>query len=215
MSDVPLGAFLSGGVDSSAVVAFMAQAMHRPVKTFSVGFADAQFDERPFAREIAELYGTDHTELTIDSQVTAMLPRIAAQYDEPFGDSSAVPSYAIAELTRQHVTVVLNGDGADETFAGYDWYKMDRMIQRGEILPVRLRKGFAGLMRRLPKNGDRSKIFWKLYRLARSLELCRHHADTLNGPSTSDRGARQRLYSPAFQETVSGNRSGQFVCLFV
>ena len=80
-----------------------------------------------------------------------MLPRIAAQYDEPFGDSSALPSYAIAELTRQHVTVVLNGDGADETFAGYDWYKMDRMIQRGEILPVRLRKGFAGLCGACPK----------------------------------------------------------------
>ena len=214
VSDVPLGAFLSGGVDSSAVVAFMAQAMDRPVKTFSVGFADAQFDERPFAREIAQLYGTDHTELVIDAQVTDMLPRIAAQYDEPFGDSSAVPSYAIAELTRQHVTVVLNGDGADETFAGYDWYKMDRLIQRGEILPVKLRRGFAGLMQRLPKNGDRNNIFWKINRLAEVLALSpsRRYAQWTEhfGPR-----ARQRLYSPAFQATVLGiDPDNLYACLF-
>ena len=118
ISEVPLGAFLSGGVDSSAVVIQMAAAMDRPVRTFSVGFGAEAFDERPFARQVSERYGTDHTELVVEAPVRDILSRLAWHYDEPFGDSSAVPSFAIAELTRQYVTVVLNGDGADESFAG-------------------------------------------------------------------------------------------------
>jgi len=201
VSDVPLGAFLSGGVDSSAVVIHMAEAMDRPVRTFSVGFGDASFDERPFARQLAERYETDHTELVVDAPVTDILSRLVWHYDEPFGDSSAVPSYAIAELTRQHVTVVLNGDGADETFAGYDWYKMDRFIQRGEILPLRLRQRFAALTQGLSANGDKKATAWKIARLAEVLALpsSRRYAQWTEhfGPQ-----ARQRLYSPTFKETV-------------
>ena len=201
VSDVPLGAFLSGGVDSSAVVIHMAEAMDRPVRTFSVGFGDIRFDERVYARQVAERYGTDHTELVVEAPVTDILSRLVWHYDEPFGDSSAVPSYAIAELTRQHVTVVLNGDGADETFAGYDWYKMDRWIQRGEFLPLRLRQWFAGLMQRFPANGSKSGPRWKLTRLAEVLALppSRRYAQWTEhfGPK-----ARERLYSSAFKESV-------------
>jgi asparagine synthase (glutamine-hydrolysing) len=100
VSDVPLGAFLSGGIDSSAVVAYMAQAMNRPVRTFCVGFDDAKFDERPYARMVADKFKTEHAELVVQAPVAEILPRLIWHYDEPFGDSSAVPSYAIAQLTR-------------------------------------------------------------------------------------------------------------------
>jgi asparagine synthase (glutamine-hydrolysing) len=200
-SDVPLGAFLSGGVDSSAVVIHMAETMGRPVRTFSVGFGDPSFDERRFARQVAERYRTDHTELVVQAPVTDILSRLVWHYDEPFGDPSAVPSYAIAELTRQHVTVVLNGDGADETFAGYDWYKMDRLIQRGKFAPLRLRQWFVELMRRFPANGSKTGLRWKAARLAEVLALppSRRYAQWTEhlGPN-----ARQRLYSSAFTECV-------------
>jgi asparagine synthase (glutamine-hydrolysing) len=200
-SDVPLGAFLSGGVDSSAVVIHMAETMGRPVRTFSVGFGDPSFDERRFARQVAERYRTDHTELVVKAPVTDILSRLVWHYDEPFGDPSAVPSYAIAELTRQHVTVVLNGDGADETFAGYDWYKMDRLIQRGKFAPLRLRQWFVELMRCFPANGSKTGLRWKAARLAEVLALppSRRYAQWTEhlGPN-----ARQRLYSSAFTECV-------------
>jgi asparagine synthetase B (glutamine-hydrolysing) len=117
-----------------------------------VGFGHSTFDERIFARQMAERYGTHHTELMVEAPATDIAARLVWHFDEPFGDSSAVPSYAIAELTRQHVTVVLNGDGADEIFAGYDWYKMDRLIQRGQLVPLEARRWFSDLMQRLPAN---------------------------------------------------------------
>jgi asparagine synthase (glutamine-hydrolysing) len=204
VSDVPLGAFLSGGVDSSAVVIHMAEAMNRPVRTFSVGFGPATFDERPFAREVAERYGTNHTELVVEAPVTDIVSRLVWHYDEPFGDSSAVPSDAIAELTRQHVTVVLNGDGADETFAGYDWYKMDRLVQRGEAVPLEARRWFSDFMQRLPANWRQKTPLWQIARLAEVLALppARRYAQWVEhfGPE-----ARQQIYTAAFKESVGQN----------
>jgi asparagine synthase (glutamine-hydrolysing) len=201
VSDVPLGAFLSGGVDSTAVVIHMAQLMDRPVRTFSVGFGTKSFDERPFARIVAERYGTEHTELMVESPVADILSRLVWHYDEPFGDSSAVPSYLISELTRQHVTVVLNGDGADESFAGYDWYKMDRLMQRGEVVPLTVRQGFANLMRRLPAHWKKKKALWKLARLAEVMALSpsRRYAQWVEhfGPE-----ARRRLFTDAFVDSL-------------
>ena len=166
VSDVPLGAFLSGGVDSSAVVASMAQQSDRPVKTFSVGFEDAAFDERLFARMVAERYGTEHTELVVKAPVADVLPRLVWHYDEPFGDASAIPSYAISELTRQHVTVVLNGDGGDESFAGYDWYIIARRIQRGDLIPLCLRQWLSARLQCLPRRWRQHQPLRKLTRLA-------------------------------------------------
>ena len=121
VADVPLGALLSGGIDSSVVVAEMAGAS-RQVRTFTVGFGDDRYDERAYARAVAERYGTEHEEIVVEPDVTELLPRLARTFDEPLGDEAALPQFVVSELARQHVTVALTGDGGDEAFAGYERY---------------------------------------------------------------------------------------------
>ncbi|HSD51859.1 MAG TPA: asparagine synthase (glutamine-hydrolyzing), partial [Candidatus Methylomirabilis sp.] len=121
ISDVPLGAFLSGGIDSSAVVAMMSHAAG-VIKTFSIGFDEPEYDEIRYARLVAERYHTDHHELVVRPDAVAILPKLTWHFDEPFADSSAVPTYYVSQMTRQHVTVALNGDAGDENFGGYDRY---------------------------------------------------------------------------------------------
>jgi asparagine synthase (glutamine-hydrolysing) len=119
-SDVPLGAFLSGGVDSTIITGLMQQLSEQRIKTFSIGFSVQQFDERAYAREAAAKLKTDHHEFVVDPSAVQMLPRLTWHYDEPFADSSAIPTMYLSEWTRKHVTVALTGDGGDELFAGYD-----------------------------------------------------------------------------------------------
>ncbi len=122
VSDVPIGAFLSGGVDSSTVVALMARASSTPIRTFAIGFEEAGFDELGYAREVARRYGTDHHEYVVTPKALEVLPKLVWHFDEPFADSSAIPTYYVSQITRQHVTVALSGDGGDENFAGYRRY---------------------------------------------------------------------------------------------
>ncbi|MEU6427951.1 asparagine synthase (glutamine-hydrolyzing) [Microbispora sp. NPDC046973] len=135
VSERPVGAFLSGGIDSSAVVAAMAMQSGEPVKTFCIGFEDGRYDERRKARLVAERYGTDHHELVVTGDMLHVLPRLAWQFDEPFADSSAIPSFYVAGLSRRHVTVALNGDGGDESFGGYRRYALMDMARALPHLP--------------------------------------------------------------------------------
>lgn len=164
MSEVPLGAFLSGGIDSSAVVALMAEAMGEPVKTFSIGFDDQSFNELHYARQIAKRYATDHYEFTVTPNALVVLPELVWAYGEPYADSSALPTYYVARETRRYVTVALNGDGGDEAFAGYERYLANRLVAYYEYLPAWLREGLiAPLARRLPES-TRRRAFWRRFK---------------------------------------------------
>jgi asparagine synthase (glutamine-hydrolysing) len=149
IADVPLGAFLSGGIDSSIVVSEMASQSTQPVKTFSIGFSHERFNELPRARLVAERYGTDHTEFTVEADAVSLLPRIARHYGEPYGDSSAIPTFHLAELTRREVTVALNGDGGDESFAGYPRHLANALSGGLDHIPWRPRAAVAAAAARL------------------------------------------------------------------
>ncbi len=144
ISERPLGAFLSGGLDSSAIVAAMARSSAQTIKTFAIGFSDEAFNELPHARRVAELYGTDHQELIVEPDVADLLPRLARAFDEPFGDSSAVPSFYLAQMARRHVVVALNGDGGDESLGGYTTYRHFLRLPPRWTLP---RPGVRGMRR--------------------------------------------------------------------
>jgi asparagine synthase (glutamine-hydrolysing) len=139
VSDVPLGAFLSGGVDSSSVVATMARLTPGRIKTFSIGFKEADYDELPYARQVARELGTEHHELVLEPDVVGIVQELAWHLDEPFGDSSAIPTYMVSKLASEHVKVALSGDGGDELFAGYDRYRVEarERIYERVLAPVR------------------------------------------------------------------------------
>lgn len=158
VSDVPIGAFLSGGVDSSAVVALMAQATEGRVRTFSIGFDEGDFDELAHAREVARRYDTQHFEYVVKANALEMLPRLAWQFDEPFADSSALPTYYVSKITREHVTVALSGDGGDENFVGYTRYaRAQRLHERLDTFPAILARPLLRLAARLLPPGARGQ----------------------------------------------------------
>ena len=165
VADVPLGALLSGGIDSAIVVALMAQSSPQPVRTFTVGFADERYDERAFARAVAERYGTRHEEIVLEPDAAATLSRLAAAFDEPLGDEAALPLFLICEAARREVTVALVGDGGDESFAGYERYAAVDLADR---VPRPAAAAGARLLRSLPagRRERRSPAF----RAARFLE---------------------------------------------
>ena len=159
MSDVPLGAFLSGGVDSSAVVGMMAEASSRPVKTFSIGFDDPAFDELEHARTVARHFGTDHHEFVVKPDGLSILGDLIAHFDEPFADSSAIPTWYVSEIARRHVTVVLSGDGGDELFGGYDRYLPHPRVAQFDRAPLPGLRAAAALAWPLLPHGTRGKNF--------------------------------------------------------
>lgn len=169
ISDVPLGAFLSGGVDSSAIVALMSELSFGPVKTFSIGFNNEEYDETRYARMVAQRYGTDHEEMVVEPDAIAIIPKLVWHYGEPFADSSAVPTYYVSEIARRKVTVALNGDGGDESFMGYDRYDTCRRISALDWIPSALRRPALGLIPYLPgfvhrRYGNRLSAFADLVR---------------------------------------------------
>ncbi len=153
VADVPLGAFLSGGIDSSTIVALMQVQSARPVKTFSIGFAETDYNEAPWACAIARHLGTDHTELYMSNkEIMDQLPLLPEVFDEPFADSSQIPQWMISRLTRQHVTVCLSGDGGDELFCGYDRYRFCRLLWRCMTwAPIGVRRVLARVLSQFPE----------------------------------------------------------------
>jgi len=205
MSEVPLGAFLSGGVDSSAVVAMMARESATPVKTFALGFGEYGIDELPHAQRIAQRYGTAHTTERVVPNFLDAYREQAAIFDEPFADSSSVPTYQVSKLARRHVTVALSGDAGDEMFAGYRryrWHARTEAIRR--LLPAGLRAGAFGLLGRLYPKLDWAPRWLRAKYTFHELALdgiagyyrmvCKIHDDRRIG-----------LYSPAMRDGIEGH----------
>lgn len=169
IADVPLGAFLSGGLDSSLIVALMKRHSDAPIKTFSIGFAgDDTFDETTYAEQVAAHLATDHTAFRVQPSAMELLPAITWHYDQPFADSSSIPTYLVSQLTRQHVTVALTGDGGDELFAGYDRFYAFTLLQRLKRIPRPLWRLLAGLIDRLPEGTGYADTVKRAGRFARA-----------------------------------------------
>jgi asparagine synthase (glutamine-hydrolysing) len=211
VADVPVGAFLSGGVDSSAIVAAMAEASSQPVRTFSIGFTHQGFNELPYARRVAEQFGTEHHEFVVEPSAIEILPKIVRHYGEPFADASAIPSFYLAELTRRHVTVALNGDGGDESFAGYNRYISNVFAGRMErALPLWSRRLAASVGEHLPTNGNARSTLNRARRVSRSLAL--------DGPtryarymSYFDWDQRDQLYAPEYRAMIGSSTAPEVI----
>lgn len=204
VADVPLGAFLSGGVDSTAVVAAMAELSSNPVKTFSIGFESTAFDELPYARDVAERFGTDHHELVVRPDAVELLPKLARHYGEPFADHSAIPSFYLAEMTRQQVTVALTGDGGDEVFGGYGRYAHGAILERLDAVPSGLRSGVAALAARVRGDGDLNSRRNRLRRAAALLPLTPQDRYA-RAMSRFGLDLRDSVYTPEFRAALAGS----------
>lgn len=171
IADVPLGAFLSGGVDSAAVVAAMAEASPAPVKTFSIGFYSDRLNELPLAREVARRFGTEHHELVVEPTAIEIIPRIVHLHGEPFADATAIPTFYLAEMARRHVTVALNGDGGDEAFGGYPRYATNLALSRLSRVPTKLRQAVGAGLRVVPPSERIESTRSRLRRVGATLAL--------------------------------------------
>ncbi len=202
ISEVPLGAFLSGGVDSSTVVALMAQESSQPVKTFSIGFDEQDYSELKFARRVAEHVGAEYNEFIVKPNAMEVLPTLVEHYGEPYADSSAIPTYYVSRETRKHVTVALNGDGGDESFGGYERYAAMRLAERYLRIPRTLRSSLidfpAGL---LPSSEIRRTRIRDLKRFLKAAGLPKAER-YFRWNSAFDASSKVELYTNEFQNQI-------------
>ncbi|MEO8754299.1 MAG: XrtA/PEP-CTERM system amidotransferase, partial [Casimicrobiaceae bacterium] len=209
IAEVPLGAFLSGGVDSSAVVASMAAASAEPVNTCSIAFADPAYDESRFALEVAQRYQTRHFVDRVESDDFDLVDSLARIYDEPYADSSAIPTYRVCELARKHVTVALSGDGGDENFGGYRRYRLHLGEERlRQALPLSLRRPMFGLLGQAYPKADWAP---RMFRAKSTFQaLARNSVDAYFEGVSIFRGAmRRRLFTDAFRARLGGYGAAQ------
>jgi asparagine synthase (glutamine-hydrolysing) len=206
IADVPLGAFLSGGIDSGAVVAAMAEESSRPVKTFSIGFESERVNELPQARIVAERFGTEHHELMVTPNAIEVLPKIIRHHGEPFADVTSIPTFYLSQATREHVTVALNGDGGDEIFGGYQRYVANLAAARMAGVPLPLRRALARIGSAVPANGKVDSWPSRIRRIAETMPLdpaTRYFAyvSHLSGLRRDD------IYTDSFREGLGSTRA--------
>jgi len=210
-SDVPLGAFLSGGIDSTIITGLMQQLSATPVHTFSIGFPVKEFDESSFAKETAAFLKTDHHEFVVEPRALEILPKLIHHYDEPFADSSAIPMMYLSQMTRREVTVALSGDGGDELFAGYDRYRAVQLATRFDHLPKPLRSLIAAPMwQRIPASVEQKSFRRRLKRFLAALGEPPERR-YLTWVSIFDAARRSRLYTEEFRESLQGHDPTDFL----
>ncbi len=211
ISEVPLGAFLSGGVDSSAVVALMAELSDKPVKTFSIGFEEQDFSELKYAKAVANHVGAEYNEFIVKPNALEILPTLVEHYGEPYADSSAIPTYYVAKETRKFVTVALNGDGGDESFAGYERHVAMRIAEKYHKFPSLLRKIFVEAPINLVPTSELKKSRVrdaKRFLQAASLPKTERYFRWM---STFNREAKSEIYTNEFTKTVANNHASKFL----
>ncbi len=210
ISEVPLGAFLSGGVDSSIVVALMAQESSQPVKTFSIGFEEQDFSELKYAKRVAEHVGAEYNEFIVRPNALEVIPTLVEHYGEPYADSSAIPTYYVAKETRAHVTVALNGDGGDESFAGYERYAAMRFAETYNRLPKTLRKMFVEApVNLLPTSELKRSRFRDAKRFFQAANLPKTER-YFRWMSTFNRDSKSEIYAKDFSAAVSTQNASEF-----
>jgi asparagine synthase (glutamine-hydrolysing) len=209
ISEVPLGAFLSGGVDSSAVVAMMAEESGKPVKTFSIGFEEQDYSELKYARRVAEHVGAEYHEFVVKPDALEVLPTLVEHYGEPYADSSAIPTYYVARETRKYVTVALNGDGGDESFAGYERYAAMRLAELYHLLPRSFRKFLVEKpIELLPDSELRRSRVRDVKRFLRAAGLSKTER-YFHWMSTFNRDTKKEIYTREFSERIGGHDPAQ------
>ncbi len=211
ISEVPLGAFLSGGVDSSMIVALMAQESSQPVKTFSIGFEDQDFSELKYAKIVAEHVGAEYNEFIVKPDALEVLPTLVEHYGEPYADSSAIPTYYVSKETRKHVTVALNGDGGDESFAGYERYAAMRLAEKYYEIPEFLRKNFVeNAVELIPTSEIKRSRARDLKRFVKAASLPKVER-YFRWVSAIDRKSKAELYTEDFARQTDVYDSADFI----
>jgi asparagine synthase (glutamine-hydrolysing) len=211
ISEVPLGAFLSGGVDSSAVVALMAQESSQPVETFSIGFEEQDFSELKYAKRVAEHIGAKYHEFVVKPDALEILPTLVEHYGEPYADSSAIPTYYVSKETRKYVTVALNGDGGDESFAGYERYAAMRIAEKYYKIPPLLRKTFIeNAVNLIPTSEIKRSRARDLKRFVKAASLPKIER-YFRWVSAIDRNSKSELYTADFAREIKAHDASEVI----